>query len=81
MKYWTKTKLKPRRQTPNSILDGLLSQSPTPHKFADCNTLLSLELFPYPDCSSLWQVSHGSGISKYLGVSKASQVSLHSFMK
>ena len=47
-----------------------LVQSPTPHNFVDCSTLLSHELVPYPECSSPWQVSHGSGISNILGSPK-----------
>lgn len=37
--------------------------SPSPHIFADCNTLPSLELIILPVCSSLWQTLHNSGIS------------------
>ena len=45
-----------------------LFRSPTPFSFVDCNTLLSLELFPFPVSGSPQQVSHESGIFNILGL-------------
>ena len=50
-------------------------RSPTPLNFVDYNTLLFLELVPLPVNSFPQQVSHGSGLSNILEVSKTIQAS------
>ena len=52
---------------------GMFFRSPTPLSFVEYNTFLSLELVPLTVGSFPQQVSHGSGISNILEVSKTIQ--------
>jgi hypothetical protein len=69
-KYWSKAQPNPANSKHCiSISDvKMLFRSPTSFSFVDCNTLLSLELFPFPVSGSPQQVSHESGIFNILGL-------------
>jgi hypothetical protein len=62
--------LNPAGQTTNTASPCLTSTSSSdlhfPFSFADCNTLLFLELVPHLTCSSPQQVAQNSGISNIL---------------
>ena len=64
-RWWNKERPKPSRANSkfcNSVWDAkVLLRAPTPLRYVDCNTLLSLGLIPNLVCSILWKISHNSG--------------------
>jgi hypothetical protein len=85
-KHWTKTRLKTSWVNSRLCISMSMSKCSLDIQLlsislVDCNTLLSLGIFPLPIGSFPQQVAHNYEISNILGTLRQSRLHVHSFMQ